>query len=75
MQNNIKISQTTDEIILNVNVIAEIYEILRELRMKLPRFKDFYMTYSIPMRIKGRLFTDTEKDMLIREIRDNGITV
>ena len=75
MQNNIKISQTTEEIILNVNVIAEIDEVLKELQMKLPRLKDFYMTYSIPMRIKGRLFTDIEREALIKEIREGGITV
>ena len=56
MLNNIKISQTTNEIILNVNVIADINEILDELRLKLPRLRDFYQTSTIPMRVTGRLF-------------------
>ena len=60
MLNNIKISQTTNEIILNVNVIAEINEILEELQMKLPRLRDFYQTSTIPMRVTGRLFTENE---------------
>lgn len=60
MLNNIKISQTTNEIILNVNVIAEINEILEELQIKLPRLRDFYQTSTIPMRVTGRLFTENE---------------
>ena len=60
MLNNIKISQTTNEIILNVNVIAEINEILEELQSKLPRLRDFYQTSTIPMRVTGRLFTESE---------------
>ena len=48
MLNNIKISQTTNEIILNVNVIADINEILEELRAKLPKLRDFYQTSTIP---------------------------
>ena len=60
MLNNIKISQTTNEIILNVNVIAEMNEILEELQIKLPRLRDFYQTSTIPMRVTGRLFTENE---------------
>lgn len=60
MLNNIKISQTTNEIILNVNVIAEINEILEELQIKLPKLRDFYQTSTIPMRVTGRLFTENE---------------
>lgn len=60
LNNNIKISQTTDEIILNVNVIANIEEILEELKIKLPKLRDFYQTSTIPIRITGRLFTDSE---------------
>ena len=60
MLNNIKISQTTNEIILNVNVIAEINEILEELQLKLPRLRDFYQTSTIPMKVTGRLFTENE---------------
>ncbi len=60
MLNNIKISQTTNEIILNVNVIAEINEIMEELQSKLPKLRDFYQTSTIPMRVTGRLFTESE---------------
>ncbi len=60
LNNSIKISQTTNEIILNINVIAEIDEIISELEEKLPKLKDFYQTSTIPMRITGRLFTDSE---------------
>lgn len=48
MLNNIKINQTTNEIILNVNVIAEIHEILEELQTKLPKLRDFYKSSSNP---------------------------
>ena len=60
MLNNIKISQTTNEIILNVNVIADINEILEELQERLPKLRDFYQTSTIPMRVTGRLFTENE---------------
>lgn len=60
MLNNIKISQTTNEIILNVNVIADINEILEELESKLPKLRDFYKTSTIPIRVTGRLFTESE---------------
>ena len=42
MQNNIKVSQNTNEIVLTVNVIAEIKDILEELDAKLPKLKEFY---------------------------------
>ena len=60
MLNNIKISQTTNEIILNVSVIAEINEIIAELQAKLPKLRDFYQTSTIPMRVTGRLFSEQE---------------
>lgn len=72
MLNNIKISQTTNEIIINVNAIAEINEIVEELQMKLPKLRDFYQTSTIPMRITGRLFSDPEietvRELITREI-------
>ena len=68
MLNNIKISQTTDEIILNVNVIADINEILEELRIKLPKLRDFYQNSKIPMRITGRLFTESEIEKVTKYI-------
>lgn len=60
MLNNIRVNQTTNEIILNVNVTADINEILEELQLKLPKLRDFYQTSTIPMRVTGRLFTENE---------------
>lgn len=68
MLNNIKISQTTNEVILNVNVIADIKEILEELDERLPKLKNFYQTSKTPMRITGRLFTDSEIEKVKRKI-------
>ncbi len=62
MLNNIKISQTTEEIIVTVNIIADIKDILEELKIKLPKLRDFYQTSTIPIRITGRLFTDLEME-------------
>lgn len=75
MLNNIKISQTTNEIILNVNVIAELQEILEELQMKMPRLKEFYETSDIPIKITGRLFSPNEIQKVKMYIKDSGITV
>ena len=69
MLNNIKISQTTNEIILNVNVIAEIHEILEELQTKLPKLRDFYKSSTLPMRVTGRLFTESEINRVTSEIQ------
>ena len=74
MQNNIKISQTTKEIILNVNVIADLQEILDELQTKLPKLRDFYQSSKIPIRVTGRLFTDMEIDV-VRAAINNEIDV
>ncbi len=60
MLNNIIINQTTNEIILNVSIIADINQILEELQLKLPKLRDFYQTSTIPMRVTGRLFTESE---------------
>lgn len=64
MLNNIKISQTTEEIILNVNVIADMQDILAELETKIPKLRDFYQSSKIPIRVKGKLFTETEMEMI-----------
>ena len=69
--NNIKIIQKSDEIVLNVNIIAEIQEILEELETKLPRLKEFYQSSSIPIRVTGRLFTESEIDVLTKLIRNS----
>lgn len=60
MLNNIRVNQTTNEMILNVNVTADINEILEELQLKLPKLRDFYQTSTMPMRVTGRLFTENE---------------
>ena len=70
MLNNIKISQTTEEIILNVNVIAEIQEVIEELQTKIPKLRDFYQSAKIPIRVTGRLFTETEIEMVKKIIND-----
>lgn len=64
MLNNIKISQTTEEIVLNVNIIAEIEEIAEELQTKIVKLKEFYQSAKTPIRITGRLFTDGEMERL-----------
>ena len=64
MLNNIKISQTTEEIILNINVIADLEEIFSELKEKLQKLRDYYQNSKMPIRITGRLFTDIEKAQL-----------
>ncbi|MCI8276724.1 MAG: hypothetical protein HFJ46_02175 [Clostridia bacterium] len=68
MLNNIKISQTTEEIILNVNVIADMQDILAELETKIPKLRDFYQSSKIPIRVKGKLFTETEMEMIKKVI-------
>ena len=64
MLNNIKISQTTEEIILSINVIADLEEIFSELKEKLQKLRDYYKDSKMPIRITGRLFTDLEKAQL-----------
>lgn len=70
MLNNIKISQTTNEIILKVNVLADIKDILEELDERLPKLKDFYQTSDVPIKITGRLFTDSEIAKVTQKIND-----
>ena len=67
---NIKISQTTNEIILNINIVAEMGEILEELDAKLPKLRDFYQSSTIPMRITGKLFNTAEKERIKRTISE-----
>lgn len=73
MLNNIRISQTTEELILNVSVIAEIQEILDELQMKMPKLKEFYHIKTMPMKVTGRLFNDQEIEEFKNAIRNEGI--
>lgn len=72
MLNNIKISQTTEEIVLNVNVIADVEEVYEELESKIGKLKDFYQAAKIPMRITGKLFTESEIEK-IKKIINNEI--
>lgn len=74
MLNNIKISQTTDEIILTVNMIADIEEIAEELTEKIVKLKEFYQSAKTPIRITGRLFTEGEMERL-KKIINNEIEV
>ena len=69
--NNIKVIQRSDEIVLNVNIIAEIHEIIEELEIKLPKLKEFYKTCDLPMRVTGRLFTDGEIENLTKLIQSS----
>ena len=72
MLNDIRIKQTTEEIILNINVQANNTKIIQELQEKLPKLKDFYKNSNVPIRVTGKLFTETErkiiKKMIIAEI-------
>ena len=70
MLNNIKISQTTEEIVLNVNIVAEIDEIIEELKEKIVKLKEFYQSAKTPIRITGRLFTDGEMEKLKKIINE-----
>lgn len=74
MLNNIKISQTTDEIVLNVNIVSEIEEICEELETKIVKLKEFYKSAKTPIRITGRLFTDGEMER-IKKIIESEIEV
>ena len=64
MLNNIKISQTTEEIVLNVNIVSDIDEIVEELGEKIVKLKEFYQSAKTPIRITGRLFTEGEMERL-----------
>ena len=68
MLNNIKISQTLNEIVLNINVVASLQEILEELDSKLPKLKSFYKTSKLPMKITGKLFTENEMEKITDKI-------
>ncbi len=72
MLSDIRIRQTTDEIILNINVQASNTKIIQELQEKLPKLKEFYKSSNLPIRVTGKLFTETErkiiKKMIIAEI-------
>ncbi len=60
MLNNIKINQNLEEITLNVNVVADVPDVIKELEDKMPKLKEFYKNEKMPMRITGKLFTEGE---------------
>jgi septum site-determining protein MinC len=70
MLNNIRISQTTNEILINISITSDISEIIEELEMKLPKLREFYQTSTIPIRVTGRLFTDSEREKIKRIIQN-----
>jgi septum site-determining protein MinC len=71
MLNNIRVSETADEVILNVNVIANLGEIMDEIESKIPKLKEICAEKELPIRITGRLFTDTEIDKVKKLILSN----
>ena len=70
MLNNIKITQNTNEIILTMNVVAEVDMLCEELKEKVSKEKEFYQTAKIPIRITGKLFTDSECERIKKIIND-----
>ena len=70
MLNNIRIKQTTDEIILNINVQASNTIIVQELAQKLPKLKEFYQNSQLPIRVTGKLFSEGERNILKKMIID-----
>lgn len=70
MLNNIKVSHTTDEIVLSVNVIADIHEVVEELMLKLPKLKEFYDTSKLPFKVVGKLFTESEIEIIKKTVNE-----
>ena len=70
MLNNIKISHTTNEIVLNVNVIADIHEVVEELETKLPKLVTFYDDLKLPFKVVGKLFTESEIEIIKKTINE-----
>lgn len=69
MLNNIRVKQTTEEIVLNINVQAENTEIFEELEEKLPKLKEFYKNSNVPVRVTGKLFTKVEREKVENMIK------
>ena len=70
----VKINQSTDEVVLNIDVNAEIQQTIEELQSKLPKLKNFYQNSKIPIRITGKILEDDEKTM-IQELIDENLDV
>ena len=70
--NNVKITQTTNEIVITMNVVSEVDELCNELEEKVPKLKEFYQSANTPIRITGKLFTESEgkriKEIINKEI-------
>lgn len=64
MLGNIQIKQTTKEVILNMNVQANNSQIVKELQERLPKLKELYKDSKLPIRITGKLFTETERKII-----------
>lgn len=70
MLNNIKIIQNTNEIVLSMNVVADVEDICEELKEKITKLKEFYKEAKTPIRITGKLFTDSESERIKKIIND-----
>ena len=70
--NNVKITQSTNEIVITMNVVSEVDELCNELEEKVPKLKEFYQSANTPIRITGKLFTESEgkriKEIINKEI-------
>ena len=72
----IKINQSTDEVVLNIDVNSEIHDIVEELETKLPKLKNFYQESTIPIRITGKILEEDEQEIIKDLIEDSlGIEV
>ncbi len=71
MLNNIRVSETADELILNVSVIANLNEIMDELESRMLKIKEICQEKELPIRVTGRLFTDTEIEKVKKLILSN----
>ena len=70
MLNNVKITQNTNEVVLTMNVVADVETICEELEEKVSKLKEFYKTAKIPIRITGKLFTESECERIKKIIND-----
>ena len=68
MLNNIKIKQTTKETILDIDAQTDNTIMVQELQEKLPKLKEFYQNSDVPIRITGKLFSETEKKVMQKMI-------
>ena len=70
MLNNVRIKQTKKEIVLSINIQASNQEIFEELQEKLPKLKEFYQNSNVPIRVTGKLFTESERKVIEKMIMD-----